>query len=75
MLSTLNCNEITRADRRDKMRVPNISTYVNSTYRLGTLTSNLEDANEVASTQKQINEISDDPLGLSQVISLKNTSG
>ena len=57
------------------MRVPNISTYVNSTYRLGALTSNLEDANEIASTQKQINEISDDPLGLSQVLSLKETLG
>ncbi|MDA3791461.1 MAG: flagellar hook-associated protein FlgL [Desulfobacula sp.] len=57
------------------MRVPNISTYVNSTYRLGTLTSDLEQANEVASTQKRINEISDDPLGLSQVLSLDNTLG
>jgi len=57
------------------MRVPNISTYVNSTYRLGALTSKLEDANEIASTQKRINEISDDPLGLSQVISLKDTLG
>ena len=57
------------------MRVPNISTYVNSTYRLGTLTYDLEQANEVASTQKRINEISDDPLGLSQVLSLDNTLG
>ena len=57
------------------MRVPNISTYVNSTYRLGTLTSDLEQANEVASTQKRINEISDDPLGLSQVLTLDNTLG
>ncbi len=55
------------------MRVPNISTYVNSTHRLGALTSKLEDANEISSTQKRINEISDDPLGLSQVISLKST--
>jgi flagellin-like hook-associated protein FlgL len=57
------------------MRVPNISTYVNSTYRLGNLTYSLENANEVASTQKQINEISDDPLGLSQVMTIKNTLG
>ena len=57
------------------MRVPNISMYVNSTYRLGNLTSSLQDANEVVSTQKQINEISDDPLGLSQVLTLKNSIG
>ncbi|MCK5687282.1 flagellar hook-associated protein FlgL, partial [bacterium] len=57
------------------MRVPSISTYVNATYRLGNLTSDLESANEVVSTQKQINEISDDPLGLSQVLSLQNTLG
>lgn len=57
------------------MRVPTISTYVNSTYRLGNLTSRLQDANEVVSTQKKINEISDDPLGLSQVLILKNSIG
>jgi len=57
------------------MRVPNISTYANATYRLGNLTSDLETANEVMSTQKQMNEISDDPLGLSQVLSLKDTLG
>ena len=55
------------------MRVPNISTYVNSTYRLGNLTSDLESANEVVSSQKQLNEMSDDPLGLSQVLTLKST--
>lgn len=57
------------------MRVPNISNYVNATYRLGNLTSSLQDANEVVSTQKQLNEISDDPVGLSQVLSLKDTLG
>ena len=57
------------------MRVPNISTYINATYRLGNLTSDLESSNEIVTTQKQINEISDDPLGLSQVLSLKNTLG
>ncbi|MCD4741893.1 MAG: flagellar hook-associated protein FlgL [Desulfobacteraceae bacterium] len=57
------------------MRVPNISMYVNSTYRLGKLSSDLYAANEVVSTQKRINEISDDPLGLSQVLTLKNSLG
>lgn len=57
------------------MRVPTISTYVNSTYRLGNLTSRLQDANEIVSTQKQINEISDDPIGLSQVLALKDSIG
>ena len=57
------------------MRVPTISTYVNATYRLGSLTSRLQTANEIISTQKRINEISDDPLGLSQVLSLRNSIG
>jgi flagellar hook-associated protein 3 FlgL len=57
------------------MRVPTISTYVNATYQLGSLTSKMQTANEVSSTQKRINEISDDPLGLSQVLSLRNTIG
>jgi|GEM_PF-819854 len=57
------------------MRVPNINTYSTATYRLGNLTENLKNANEVVSTQKQINEISDDPLGLSQTLSLNNSLG
>ncbi len=57
------------------MRVPNINNYQTSTYRLGYLTEGLRDANEVASSQKKINELSDDPLGLSQVLSLKDSIG
>jgi flagellar hook-associated protein 3 len=57
------------------MRVPNISTYFAATYRLGNLTEDLKNANEVISTQKRINEMSDDPLGLSQVLSLRNSVG
>jgi flagellar hook-associated protein 3 FlgL len=57
------------------MRVPNINTYYTATYRLGNLTEDLKNANEVVSTQKQINEISDDPLGLSQTLSLGNSIG
>ena len=57
------------------MRVPNITTYSQSTYFLGNLTSDLQGANEVVSTQKQIIEISDDPVGLNQVLTLKNSLG
>jgi flagellar hook-associated protein 3 len=57
------------------MRVPNINTYYTATFRLGNLTEDLKNANEVISTQKRINEISDDPLGLSQVLSLRNSIG
>jgi len=49
--------------------------YSSSTFRLGNLTEDLKDSNEVVSSQKQINEISDDPLGLSQTLSLSNTLG
>ncbi|MCD4720740.1 MAG: flagellar hook-associated protein FlgL [Desulfobacula sp.] len=52
------------------MRVPNISLYDTSKYQLNTITNNLRDANEVVSTQKRINNISDDPIGLSQVLDL-----
>ncbi len=55
------------------MRVPNISTYATSTYHLGNLTSDLKDANEVVSTQKRINNMSDDPVGLSQVLNLRTS--
>ncbi len=57
------------------MRVPNISIYTNATYRLGNLSSGLQNANEVVSTGKRINEVSDDPLGLSQVLTIKNSLG
>lgn len=52
------------------MRVPTISTYQLATYQLGTITENLKDANEVMSTQKDINSLSDDPIGLTQVMGL-----
>jgi flagellar hook-associated protein 3 FlgL len=52
------------------MRVPNITLYDTSKYQLNKLTNNLRDANEVVSTQKRINYISDDPIGLSQVLDL-----
>lgn len=57
------------------MRFPSISTYMNSTYRLGLLTGDLANANEKSATQKDLNEISDNPLGLSQVLTIKNSLG
>ncbi|MBU1340934.1 MAG: flagellar hook-associated protein FlgL [Proteobacteria bacterium] len=55
------------------MRVPNISLYGTSSYQLNSLTNKLRDANEVVSTQKRINNVSDDPIGLSQVLDLRLT--
>ncbi len=55
------------------MRVPNINNYMASTYNLGRLTEGLKDANEVNAYQKRINKLSDDPLGLSQVLSLTDS--
>lgn len=57
------------------MRVPNLSLYNDARYRLGGLTSNLQTANEVMATQKRINSISDDPIGLSQVLDLNTSLG
>ena len=55
------------------MRVPNISLYSNTRYQLNDLTNNLNDANEVMATQKQINTISDDPIGMAQVLALQES--
>ncbi|MEA2060998.1 MAG: flagellar hook-associated protein FlgL [Thermodesulfobacteriota bacterium] len=55
------------------MRVPNITLYDTSRYQLGKLTSRLKDANEVVSSEKQINSMSDDPVGLTQVVALKTS--
>ena len=55
------------------MRVPNLSLYSNSKYNLMGLTSDLQDSNEVMSTRKRINSLSDDPIGMSQTLNLKTT--
>ncbi|MFH1155854.1 MAG: flagellar hook-associated protein FlgL [Pseudomonadota bacterium] len=55
------------------MRVPNLSIYTANKLFLGNLASGLQDANEVVSTQKRINSLSDDPLGLTQTINLKSS--
>ena len=53
------------------MRVPNKTLYGASQYQLNDITNKLKDANEVVSTQKRINALSDDPIGLSQVLNLE----
>ncbi len=55
------------------MRVPTISLYSKTTYQLNGLTTDLSDANEVMATQKQINSISDDPIGMAQVLGIQES--
>lgn len=55
------------------MRVANLTMYNQSTYRLGGLTSDRHTMNEVMSTQKIINSVSDDPVGMSQVLDLRSS--
>ena len=57
------------------MRVPSLSLYNSSTHRLGGLTSDLKDANDVVASQKRINNLCDDPIGISQVLDLNMTIG
>lgn len=56
------------------MRVANRSIYELTSYRLGQRTDDLYKANEVIASGKRINNISDDPVGLTQVMNLKATS-
>ncbi len=55
------------------MRVPTISKYSTAAYQLGVITSDLKDANDVMSTQKKINTLSDNPIGMTQVLDLKES--
>ncbi len=55
------------------MRVPTISIYKQATYQLGRLTSDLSEANETVSTNLKINSASDDPSGMTQVLSINST--
>ncbi len=54
------------------MRVATISIYKQATYQLGRLTSDLNDANEVVSTNLKIRSASDDPSGMKQVLSINS---
>ena len=55
------------------MRISNKMTYETMRYRLGNLTSNLNKANEIVTTGNRINSLSDDPVGLTQVLDLKSS--
>ena len=55
------------------MRVPNITLYDAMKLRLEDLTEELKFTNEIVTTGKQINNLSDDPIGLSQVLDLKSS--
>lgn len=54
------------------MRVATISIYKQATYQLGRLTSDLNDANEVLSTNVKISSASDDPSGMKQVLTINS---
>jgi len=55
------------------MRIANKSIYDTVTFQLGNITDELAKANEVVSTTKRINRLSDDPVGLNQVLSIKSS--
>lgn len=54
------------------MRVATISIYNQATYQLGRITSDLNDANETVSTNLKINDASDDPSGMKQVLTINS---
>ncbi|MDX9786437.1 MAG: flagellar hook-associated protein FlgL [Desulfobacterales bacterium] len=55
------------------MRVTHSSLYDASKTRLGTLVEEFNKANQEVSTGKRINNISDDPVGLSRVLALRSS--
>jgi len=55
------------------MRVASKSIYDTVIFNLGKNTEGLSKANEVVSTAKRINALSDDPVGLTQVLNIKST--
>jgi len=52
------------------MRVASISIYKQATYQLGRLTSDLNEANDVVSTNLKVSSASDDPSGMNQVLTI-----
>ncbi|MDX9964316.1 flagellin [Desulfobacter postgatei] len=54
------------------MRVATISIYKQATYQLGRLTSDLNEANEVVSTNLKVSSASDDPSGMKQVVTINS---
>ncbi len=55
------------------MRVANKTLYDSAIRNLGTTSSDLYEANEVVSSSKRINNLSDDPVGLVAVLDLKSS--
>ncbi len=55
------------------MRVANKTIYDMIKFRLGNVTEELQKANEVIATGKRINSLSDDPVGLTQVLNIKSS--
>ena len=54
------------------MRIANKSIYDSVKFQLGTITEALARANEVVASAKRINHLSDDPVGLNQVLNIKS---
>jgi flagellar hook-associated protein 3 FlgL len=54
------------------MRVANKYIYESIKYNLGNINEELNKANEIATTGKRINNISDDPVGLTQSLSIRS---
>ena len=55
------------------MRVANKMIFAAAQYNLGKITERLREANEVVATGKRINDLSDDPVGLTQALNIKST--
>ena len=54
------------------MRVANRMVFEATKYRLGNITESLNKANEVVTTGKRINDLSDDPVGLTQALDIRS---
>ncbi|MBW2642766.1 MAG: flagellar hook-associated protein 3, partial [Deltaproteobacteria bacterium] len=55
------------------MRVANKTIYDGVKYNLGNCTQEMYKANETVSTGKRINNLSDDPVGLTQSLNIRST--
>ncbi len=55
------------------MRVANKAIYDSVKYNLGSISEELNKANEIVTTGKRINNLSDDPVGLSQSLNIRST--
>jgi flagellar hook-associated protein 3 FlgL len=55
------------------MRVANKAIYDSVQYNLGSISEELNKANEIVTTGKRINNLSDDPVGLTQSLNIRST--